>query len=424
MGVVVWVWWYHHTIAGLHLQSGEVELAKTDGRLKAIRTGVSFDEKVANHTILLFERPFCFHCSGTTTTIALSNLMTIAEELRQPDFVANKDEKADGESDDSSDEALCEMLGLSSLSSVAMHEEEASDDGPHTLEYLLGLPESELRRMIVEKEAIEKYRHESVASIPASLCLDPSLLRRITDELLWGQHPSDKSYETIKVLSQGEILERRKVTRFENFVPMHQEWSQLCEYIGRLATIVCGETMTLFKEKLNLKPPGGSGFAPHLDTPSLRVALGKDGPQDFVTVMVAIDSMTEENGCLQFVEGNWSEENAVETILPDTNGNPDGNGRAGAIPTSVAEELEFQPVRCPAGSIYLFNGFTPHRSSANQSPFPRRAVFLTYNGGGTSYRSNYYEHMERLRSEFRIKNGLQRERDAQAEMEALATVPT
>ena len=53
MGVVVWVWWYHHTIAGLHLQSGEVELAKTDGRLKAIRTGVSFDEKVANHTITI-----------------------------------------------------------------------------------------------------------------------------------------------------------------------------------------------------------------------------------------------------------------------------------------------------------------------------------------------------------------------------------
>jgi ectoine hydroxylase-related dioxygenase (phytanoyl-CoA dioxygenase family) len=249
-------------------------------------------------------------------------------------------------------------------------------------------------------------------------------MRRITDELTWGVYQSDKTYETIRVVSRGEIEERRKVTRFENFVATHGEWESLCDYVGRLASIIYGEPMVIFKEKLNLKPPGGSGFAPHLDTPSLRVALGNKGPQEFVTVMVAIDAMTEANGCLQFVKGKWSEENAVPTVQPEKGSNPDGNGREGAIAVKDAQNLPFVPHPCPGGTIVLFKGWVPHKSGANRSPFPRRAVFLTYNPAKEGrFRDEYYKHMERLRSEFRIQAGLEKQRDAQAEMDALATIP-
>lgn len=325
------------------------------------------------------------------------------------------------------------MLGLPSMDGLAMDtdaHEDPDDEPPHTLHYLMRLSEERLRQFIDEQRSIrDYYAQDSLCTVPSALCLDPSLMRRITDELSWGKHASTKSYETIKVLAAasgggGQVLERRTVTRFENFVKTHGEWTRLCDYIGRITSIICGQPMVLFKEKLNLKPPGGSGFAPHLDTPSLRVALGSKGPQNFVTVMIAIDSMTVQNGCLQFVKGKWSDENAVETIQPKSDGNPDADGRAGAIPLAVADSLAFEPLECPGGTVVLFNGWTPHRSAANRSPFPRRAVFLTFNPlQEGSCRDLYYEHMDRLRSEFRVKAGLERQRDQQAELDALATIP-
>ncbi len=116
------------------------------------------------------------------------------------------------------------------------------------------------------------------------------VMRRLTDELVFGKDVRvDKTYETIRVLKHGQIEERRTLTRLENFVDHHEEWRELCHvYLKECISTICGTDMVLFKEKLNLKPPGGSGFAPHVDTPSLRVALGEAGPQTFVTVCSSV----------------------------------------------------------------------------------------------------------------------------------------
>jgi ectoine hydroxylase-related dioxygenase (phytanoyl-CoA dioxygenase family) len=185
--------------------------------------------------------------------------------------------------------------------------------------------------------------------------------------------------------------------------------------------------MVLYKEKLNLKPPGGSGFAPHLDTPSLRVALGGEGPQTFVTVMVAIDNMTTANGCLRICKGEWSEQEHCTVIQPEEDGNPDAGGRAGAIPAETAHDLEFHDVECQGGDIVAFNGWAPHRSSANASPFPRRAVFLTYNPKSEGdFHDRYYERMEEIRNAWRSTVGLSAggvTPDEKLEIDALATIP-
>lgn len=183
--------------------------------------------------------------------------------------------------------------------------------------------------------------------------------------------------------------------------------------------------MVLYKEKLNLKPPGGSGFAPHLDSPSLRVALGKNGPQTFVTVMVAIDNMTTANGCLRVCKGDWSEDRHCTVIQPEEDGNPDAGGRAGAIPAEAESLLEFDDIECQGGDVVAFNGWAPHRSSANASPFPRRAVFLTYNPKSEGdFHDRYYERMEGIRDAWRSKVGLEGATvDDKIELDALATIP-
>lgn len=124
----------------------------------------------------------------------------------------------------------------------------------------------------------------------------------------------------------SDTVEIRKVeTRIENFVSTNQHWMKLCNTGGILSTLVglvcVGEgnddnsPWCLYKEKLNIKPAGSTGFAPHLDSPSLRVTGLCD---TFVTVMIAIDDMTIENGCLQVCRGDWNEANSVLCEQPDT----------------------------------------------------------------------------------------------------------
>jgi ectoine hydroxylase-related dioxygenase (phytanoyl-CoA dioxygenase family) len=51
----------------------------------------------------------------------------------------------------------------------------------------------------------------------------------------------------------------------------------------------------LFKEKINFKFSGANGFTPHQDYP----AFLSFGQTYHITMMLAIDDCTIENGCLQ-----------------------------------------------------------------------------------------------------------------------------
>jgi ectoine hydroxylase-related dioxygenase (phytanoyl-CoA dioxygenase family) len=341
----------------------------------------------------------------------------------------DQESNIDEEEANSSDEALLEMLGLNSLDSLVVEKKEADDESQsHDIPQV---SESSLASLVESHGLPRLYQDESICNFPSELCISSAHMRRITDELVWGgkQYSADRTNETIKIWKQGEILERRTLTRLENFVNTHAGWNYLCRnYLRRCVSAVVGTEMVLYKEKLNLKPPGGSGFAPHLDSPSLRIALGPDGPQTFVTVMVAIDDMTTQNGCLRVLKGPWSEEHHCQVIQPEKDGNPDAGGRAGAIPIEAADGMDFEDTVVKGGSITIFNGWTPHRSSANTSPFPRRAVFLTYNPKSEGdFHDRYYQEMERKRTAWQesvgLANRIQREEDDKREMDFLDSVP-
>ena len=399
----------------------------------------------------------------------------------------------DDADNNSEDEALLEILGLSSLGCMApendadensstmiqhnvLVEESRADQSPPRHLSPLGVPRlatSQIQSIVDDLDLLTMYQKDRVVIFPAELSVPARTMRRLADELIWGSTPSvpmcggsgtcrrgtecDRTYETIRVVKRkksggGELVsagidlekrndandtaecnyeveERRVLTRLENFVAHHEGWSDLClDYLTKLISALCGEKMVLYKEKLNIKPAGGSGFAPHLDSPSLRVALGEDGPQDFVTVMVAIDDMTVRNGCLRVVRGAHTEENHVEVVLPKEDGNPDGDGRAGAIPDEIASGLDFEDIVVKGGTIAAFGGWVPHRSAVNTSPFPRRAVFLTYNPAREgSCRQKYYNRMKALRDGWRAQIGLAGRKDMsedeRLEMDALASVP-
>ena len=375
-------------------------------------------------------------------------------------------EKVDIPETDSSDEALCEMLGISSLKQLQHTSADDNDDDDleisHEKHYNIrcfsspindnSSGQNEKQRQIIcneliESKTFEDFERDGICIFPKSLGIRSSRIRRLCDELVWSNsndsvnessyvktRKCDRTYETIRETKNSNTVLKRELTRLENFVNSHEGWSNLCHgYLKQCASCLMSlvgkkiETeMFLYKEKLNLKPSGGLGFAPHVDTPSLRVPFGKIGPSTFITIMVAIDNMTAQNGCLRVVKASkirqndvicnydcnssegkgfcWSENYHVPIIQPNPNGNPDADGRAGAIveDDGLVKALPFEDVVCESGDVVVFNGWVPHHSRKNMSYFPRRAVFLTYNPIDDMHDA-YYDKMNQLRRNFKEK---------------------
>lgn len=153
---------------------------------------------------------------------------------------------------------------------------------------------------------------------------------------------------------------RRVMQRIENFCPVHAGFDTLIRN-GPLAywtSALLGGPVTLFKDKINFKMPGGPGFKAHQDQ---QAGWGRYAPL-FVTAMVSIDPATVENGCLEMVPGRhregllgeeWNPLDSVDFVLH-------------AVPTAP-------------GDVVFFDSFVPHASKPNFTDRPRRILYLTYN---------------------------------------------
>ena len=129
----------------------------------------------------------------------------------------------------------------------------------------------------------------------------------------------------------------------------------LLDVAGRLL----GEPAVLYKEKINYKLPGGAGYSAHQDAPAYPMISAH------VSAMIAIDDADETNGGLEVVSDHF------DAVLPTDD--------RGCIEPAVAASLDWRPVAVPAGSTLWFHSRTPHRSAANRSSRPRRALYPTYN---------------------------------------------
>ena len=170
----------------------------------------------------------------------------------------------------------------------------------------------------------------------------------------------------------------RQLCRVENFLQYHEGFAGLLEgerVIGILSELM-GEQAVLFKEKINFKLPGGSGFTAHQDAPAFTTF----NQQYHITMMVSIDASNPENGCLEMVPGRHKE--GLLHTAPD-----------GTIDLEFADTLTWIPLPTQAGDMVFFDSYIPHRSHANVSDRPRRACYITYNKASEgSHREDYYRH--------------------------------
>jgi hypothetical protein len=169
----------------------------------------------------------------------------------------------------------------------------------------------------------------------------------------------------------------RQLCRIEDFLPYHAGLSEFLQ-TGLIADVLehlLGEPAALFKEKINYKLPGGSGFAAHQDAP----AFASFGQHYHITMLVSVDASTVDNGCLEMVHGHHD-----RTLLPQN--------ATSEIDPDVAARLSWTPLPTRPGDLVFFDSYVPHRSQPNRSTSPRRALYVTYNPrSGGSFRDAYFE---------------------------------
>merc|ERR1711879_214897 len=118
---------------------------------------------------------------------------------------------------------------------------------------------------------------------------------------------------------------------------------------------VVGESMTLYKEKINYKYPGGGVYVAHQDAPAYPET-------DYhVTCLLSIDDAPLESGCLEFAKG-WKAHDKEFY----------GLNEKGVLDEKSASELEYISVPTKAGDCVIFSSYIPHRSCKNQTDQSRR----------------------------------------------------
>lgn len=171
-----------------------------------------------------------------------------------------------------------------------------------------------------------------------------------------------------------EMTDRgRQLARTENFVPFSPIMNTLLREsaIAQVAGELLDDEAFLYKEKINYKLVGGAGFSPHQDKPAYPFV------DQVLSVMVAVDDATVENGCLFVASARH------DRLLPQD--------ERGCLTSEVVAELQWQPVELRAGQTLFFHALTPHRSGPNLSRRDRRALYPTYNGASEGdLREAYY----------------------------------
>ena len=124
----------------------------------------------------------------------------------------------------------------------------------------------------------------------------------------------------------------------------------------------------LFNEQFVVKGAGtGASFAWHQD----GAYVGFDH-RPYLTVWIALDDTTEENGCVYLLPRDLDAQPGLDPHEWQE-ASRELNGYSGDDPG--------RPMTCRAGTVVAFSSLTLHRSGDNRTDTPRRAYVCQYSGG-------------------------------------------
>lgn len=145
--------------------------------------------------------------------------------------------------------------------------------------------------------------------------------------------------------------------------------------IGKMGATLAGvDGLRVWHDQALFKPPLGNPTAWHLDNPYWSFYS-----RDALSIWVALDDATLENGALWYVPGSH------KTAVHEKNT---------GIGTNIAELFKLYPewreiapvsAACRAGGAVWHNGLTAHGAGANMTNRPRRAMTCAYMPDGSTF---------------------------------------
>ena len=213
-----------------------------------------------------------------------------------------------------------------------------------------------------------KYYHENGFLTVENVLTDAELqrLQTVTDEFV-EQSRAVTANDAMFDLEPNHTADNPRLRRLKNPIQHHEIYRQIMNHDGILNIVeqLIGKGVRTNGNKLNMKPPShGSAVEWHQDW-----AFYPHTNDDLLAVGVAIDDMTEENGCMLMVPGSHQ----TDLISHHENG----------VFVGAVTEPNFQPesiaqVLVKAGGISIHHARTLHASTPNHSTKPRRLLLFQY----------------------------------------------
>lgn len=227
---------------------------------------------------------------------------------------------------------------------------------------------------------IAQYRHNGFLVIEDFLSPDElDFWRTALDEAVANRN-GNKMPNRKEVYGKGDDADKSYYDNvFDQLINLWQDNDKIKQImldkrLGKMAAELSdADGIRIWHDQALIKKPWANPTSWHLDTPywsfSDRRAL---------SIWVALDDATYENGCLFFIPGSYHQ---------TTFENPGIGKNMGAIFTTYPEFKTSKSVAAPmkAGSCSFHNGLTIHGAHANMTPGYRRAMTCAYMPDGNTF---------------------------------------
>ena len=229
-------------------------------------------------------------------------------------------------------------------------------------------------RAEVTQNEINFYRENGYVVMPD--LLTPGELE------IWRKHVDDAvAKRGRRKLADGSLMEEdnyysRVFAQRINLWTDHDGMRGLMidERLGKMAADLAGKAgMRIWHDQALIKGPWGNPTGWHLDNPYWSFYS-----RDAITIWVALDDVTKDNGCLYFVPG---------TQRTATYDNVSITSDIGSLFDAYPQwrEMEAVGVELKAGGCTWHNGLLAHGAGANMTPRQRRAMTCAYMPDGSVF---------------------------------------
>ncbi len=224
--------------------------------------------------------------------------------------------------------------------------------------------------MVDHEQIAEDYQREGVVRIrnffPVELVeeIRTELARYIRNDL--DTKPADA--RTLE--SDGKTI--RNLWRLELHNEFFRKLGKRPEIVDLISLLVQGESVLKGVETFNKPAKIGSGVPYHQDN-----AYFCQSPPDMLTVWIAIDSVTVDNGAVHFIKGSH-QDGVLPTKRSGVTGNSIGLAEEPTVPKSEQFCAKLEP-----GDATIHHCNVIHHSDPNTTNHARLGLLLVYRGSHT-----------------------------------------